>query len=260
MSLKTVDEFALERNGGSWDYDKKYGAQCVDLFNYYEQEVVGGGFIGTPKTGGARDLWEVSSDERNKNYNLLPASTPLQKGDVGVFGDGVGRITENGKTIDYGHVWIYLGDNKVLQQNKGFSQKTSIDQVFTKGMIGILRPKIFANAAQAAAPSAPDGEFYTIAEGNTFWELEGIMGVAHGSLQQLNPGVDPKNLQIGQQIRIRPATSSPAIGQQEGYQIKQNDTFWDLENAWQLPHGRLQELNPGINPRLLQIGQTIRKS
>ncbi|WEG13820.1 GH25 family lysozyme [Pullulanibacillus sp. KACC 23026] len=39
--------------------------------------------------------------------------------------------------------------------------------------------------------------------------------------------------------------------------IKKGDTFWDLEtkNGWS--HGTLTKLNPGIDPRKLQIGQKI---
>lgn len=41
------------------------------------------------------------------------------------------------------------------------------------------------------------------------------------------------------------------------YKIKSGDNFWKLENQWGLPHGTLQELNPNLNPRALQIDQVI---
>lgn len=108
------------------------------------------------------------------------------------------------------------------------------------------------------APTPPaNSEFYAIKPGDTFWGLEEAWHVPHGQLQALNPGVDPKRLQIGQQIRIisPPVTVQPV--NKKTYSIKPGDTFWDLENAWQLPHGRLQQLNPSLDPRKLQIGQTI---
>ncbi|MGV3488527.1 MAG: GH25 family lysozyme [Tuberibacillus sp.] len=42
------------------------------------------------------------------------------------------------------------------------------------------------------------------------------------------------------------------------YVIQKGDTFWSLEtkNGW--PHGTIQKLNPGLNPRRLAIGTTIR--
>lgn len=44
------------------------------------------------------------------------------------------------------------------------------------------------------------------------------------------------------------------------YTIKKGDTFWGLENAWGIAHGVLQRLNPSIDPKKLQIGQSIRRS
>ena len=36
----TVDAFVNRWNGSYADYDGAYGAQCVDLFNYYNRDVV----------------------------------------------------------------------------------------------------------------------------------------------------------------------------------------------------------------------------
>ena len=41
------------------------------------------------------------------------------------------------------------------------------------------------------------------------------------------------------------------------YTIKKGDTFWDLENARNLPHGTLQRQNPSLDPNNLQIGTEI---
>lgn len=50
----------------------------------------------------------------------------------------------------------------------------------------------------------------------------------------------------------------PVTNPKQYYKIKRGDTFWGLESAWQLPHGRLQDLNPKLNPKKLRIGQKIR--
>jgi RHS repeat-associated protein len=42
------------------------------------------------------------------------------------------------------------------------------------------------------------------------------------------------------------------------YQIQEGDTFWDLEAKWNMDHGSLSQMNPALNPRALQIGQSIR--
>lgn len=45
---------------------------------------------------------------------------------------------------------------------------------------------------------------YTIRPYDTFWMLAQVFNTTVDSLMQLNPGVDPNNLQIGQVINIRP--------------------------------------------------------
>lgn len=53
----TFDAFVAKWTGVAADFDGAYGAQCVDLFEYYNRDVVGQTFVGTPTTGGAVDLW-----------------------------------------------------------------------------------------------------------------------------------------------------------------------------------------------------------
>ena len=114
---------------------------------------------------------------------------------------------------------------------------------------GIIHP--------APAPQPPTSDSHIIVAGDTFWGLEEQYGLPHGTLQALNPGIDPRQLRIGMTINVRaPATPVPPIARRQ-YTIKAGDTLWDLHNAWQLPQGTLQQLNPGIDPYNLQIGQVI---
>lgn len=261
-NMISVQAFAEKYNGKSVDFDKKYGSQCVDLFNYYNSEVVEGDFIGTPRTMGARDLYEVDSPARAKTYKKLPADSQLQVGDVLVYGEPHGRYVEGARTLFLGHVAIFIGDGRIIQQNGKVSQKTTIDPVFYSGLLGILRPLRFIgqNSPQDVPLAGQNQNKHTIKSGDTFWGLEEANGWTHGTLQQLNPGLDAKKLQIGAEI-ITPAGPAPAPSAAETYyQIRAGDTLWALEDAWQIPHGRLQELNPGIEPRELQIGQRIRRS
>ncbi len=50
------------------------------------------------------------------------------------------------------------------------------------------------------------------------------------------------------------------ISAETRYTIRNGDTFWGLENAWRLPHGTLQRLNPTVVATRLQVGQKIRRS
>lgn len=262
MTLISVAQFKEKYDGRAVDFDKKYGAQCVDLFNFYNSEVIGAPFIGTPATGGARDLYEVDSPLRAQFYKKLPADSPEQAGDVLVYGQPNGRYIENGRVIYLGHVRIALGDDVYIDQNGKKSQQTVVGSDKVGGLLGILRPLRFIGerSPQNVPQSNQNQNKHKIVSGDTFWGLEEMYNIQHGTLQQLNPGLDPKALQIGSQIVIATEPTPTPSTATTYYNIKINDTFWGLENAWQLPHGTLQQLNPGTDPRKLQIGQRIRRS
>ena len=258
----SVQEFVKKYDGSSVDFDKFYGAQCVDLFNFYNKEVVGAPRIGTPITGGARDLWENAAGTPKEHYRRVSPAEQLRVGDVLVYGEPHGRYIDRGIQKFYGHVNIYVGNNLVIEQNGKVAQKTVVREAYRSGLIGILRPLRFE--PKLDPQNVPDQPQYknkhTIAAGDTFWGLEERYNIPHGTLQKLNPQLDPKRLAIGSTIVIKGESLPPPNTNETYYQINRGDTFWALENAWQLPHGRLQQLNPGINPRELQIEQRIRRS
>ena len=133
----TLAEFAAKYSGKKVDFDKEYGAQCVDLFRQYCQDV-----IGCPHTGaveGARDLWFKFSDNDEKLYFDRFSPWFVQPGDVAIWDE-----TANNK---YGHVAIVLlVDNKakellVLEQN-GFAQDgVKLTVRGWSNLIGVLRKK-----------------------------------------------------------------------------------------------------------------------
>lgn len=256
----SIQDFVKKYDGKAVDFDKQFGAQCVDLFNFYNAEVVGAPWIGTPATGGARDLYEVDSTTRNEHYKKLAANSPLQPGDVEVAGEPNGRFISNGKTLFLGHVRIYIGDGRYIEQNGKISQQTAITTANLPGKLGILRPLKFIgeNSPQNVEPPTKNKNKHTISQGDTFWGLEEQKGYKHGTLAQLNPGLDPKKLSIGEQINLPDESTAPPSTPEEYYTILPGDTYWGLENAWQLPHGTLQQLNPDIPARAIPVGARIR--
>lgn len=260
MTLLSVQQFVDKYNGSSVDFDKKYGAQCVDLFNFYNSEVIGAPFIGTPATGGARDLYEVDSPVRAEFYKKLAADSQLQAGDVLVYGEPNGRYIDNGRVLFLGHVRMYIGGGKFIEQNGKIAGKTIVDSDKVGGLLGVLRPLRFIgqNSPQNASPAPENKNTHTIKSGDTFWGLEERYNIPHGTLQQLNPKYDAHALPIGGVIALTgqpaPAPSAP----EEYYTVKPNDTYWGLEDAWGIPHGTLQQLNPQYPARELPIGARIR--
>lgn len=133
---RTLDEFVNKYIHTKVDFDKVYGAQCVDLFRQYCYEV-----LDLPHTGsveGAKDLW--------LNYEILPLEKlyfdkitkgPIT-GDIVVYG-----ATKNNK---YGHVAIVLanmpGRDLLLFEQDGLKQDGAKIVIRTiDNLLGYLRRK-----------------------------------------------------------------------------------------------------------------------
>ncbi|MGI6364254.1 MAG: LysM peptidoglycan-binding domain-containing protein [Bacillota bacterium] len=108
----------------------------------------------------------------------------------------------------------------------------------------------------AQPPSCPNGFLYTIRAGDTFFTLAQRFGTTVQAIQQANPGVNPNNLQIGQQICI-PQGQAPSCPNGFLYIIQAGDTFFTLAQRFGTTVQAIQQANPGVNPNNLQIGQQI---
>lgn len=149
----SVDQFIAKHNGGKWDFDGAYGAQCVDLIQYYNRDVVG-----APRLGGnAKDLYANAS---GNHYHKLGAGTTPVKGDVAVWGSSVGG--------GYGHAGIVTADQggsvRILSQNNHHpyngTTPTEIISMSKSGIIGYLRPK---NLTPPPPPGhAPTGHYDSV--------------------------------------------------------------------------------------------------
>jgi LysM repeat protein len=53
------------------------------------------------------------------------------------------------------------------------------------------------------APSTAPGTTYTVKSGDTLGSIAETAGVPIETLQELNPGVDPQSLSVGQRLRLR---------------------------------------------------------
>jgi hypothetical protein len=98
----TLADFIDKWNGETADWDHHYGGQCVDLFRYYCDQVLG---ISQPNSvGGAVNFWgNYDADSKLKdNFDKVvntPAGVP-QYGDVIVWSGSVAG--------GLGHISIFL--------------------------------------------------------------------------------------------------------------------------------------------------------
>ena len=79
-------------------------------------------------------------------------------------------------------------------------KKWRVFQYSNRGRVPGIRG--FVDLDEMVPEVSDEPHTYTIQAGDTFWDLERKNGWAHGTLQKLNPRVNPRRLQIGQSIRI----------------------------------------------------------
>lgn len=126
-----VDAFTTKWLGKYADFDGYYGAQCVDLFNFYNRDVVGA------KRPAVAYAYQLATTYDQAKYTFVSASSAPKKGDVAVW-----KSSYPNGSGGAGHVAIVLsvsGDKfTALTQNPGAAQKVT----YTKSHIaGFLRPK-----------------------------------------------------------------------------------------------------------------------
>lgn len=151
----TFQEFIDKWNGKAADFDGFYGPQCVDLFNFYNRDVVGAGRLYTPTTGGAADLWNDFSGPGASAYRKIentPTGVPM-RGDVVIW-----RANQKNVTGPAGHVGIFMaGDvNSFTSFDQNYPTGSLSHPQFHRnyaGVLGWLRP--LSNDIVPAAPVEP---------------------------------------------------------------------------------------------------------
>jgi len=134
----TFKDFISKNTGKKLDYDGAYANQCVDLMNFYMQDVLG---IDRPNiTYGGNTAYEIyknaKSDDNFTKVPNTPTGVPI-KGSIIFWDTTVGSA---------GHVAIYLDGDvnrfKSFDQNWGtpYSHCTETEHSY-KGVCGWLVPK-----------------------------------------------------------------------------------------------------------------------
>lgn len=132
----------------------QYGGifQCVAWAAQFSGELTGIGYLPTPNTNGARDIYEVFSAPLPSGYDRI-ANTPSfvpQKGDMVVWG----AMPSN----PYGHVAIAsgVGDTNSFQsydQNWTGGEKVHLVTHNYNYVLGVLRPKNLTEGVTSVKPT-----------------------------------------------------------------------------------------------------------
>ncbi|MGR9050658.1 LysM peptidoglycan-binding domain-containing protein [Halobacillus faecis] len=122
----------------------------------------------------------------------------------------------------------------------------------------IIQPgsRITVKTDEMVSDDYPNEEFHTVTPGSTLYSIANLHeGLTLSELFELNPGIDPWNLQPGQKVRVSPAENMNA----HDHTIAPYDTLYGIAGIHQgVTVQDLYELNPGIDARNLLIGTSIR--
>jgi hypothetical protein len=144
--MESIDQFVRK-----WDSKliNNGGVQCPAVFNQYENEVIHGGWIGTPVTGYADDLWtQFGTDSDYNNYIRVEADKPAQKGDIAIW-------YHYNKGNNKPHVALVISNDNGSNSLNCFTQNPGnahVELLTKDGLAGYLRPKKFVVAESAPAP------------------------------------------------------------------------------------------------------------
>ncbi len=124
-------------------------------------------------------------------------------------------------------------------------------------------------------PPAPTE--YTLEPGDNPWLIAQKFGISTEELLKENKDLNPKNLQIGQVLKLpktarivspeekvkkgaaeKPAEQEPGNGEFEWYTIKSGENPWTISRKLKVDHQQVMELNKDLNFRDLKIGQKIK--
>lgn len=164
LAGESVDAFVNQWNGKFAKFDNVYGAQCVDLFDFYNRDVAGAPSRGF---GNAYTIYDDASASYYSKHLAGSGYTPV-KGDVAIWASN--KPYSGGA----GHVAIVLGvvnssTINVLSQNRGYNDgpptpgltydkdvnPTETINMSTSYLRGYLHPLNLASGGGGSTPPAP---------------------------------------------------------------------------------------------------------
>lgn len=131
----TVQEFFDKWNGKGCDFDGYYGFQCMDLYQQYTREVVGGPHIPAPA---AADVWNTYAKDYYDRIANTPTGVP-QLGDV--------MIWKKASGLPYGHIAVFKSGD--------VNRFTSFDQNWPPGTKSHFQDHNYTNVQGWLRPKKP---------------------------------------------------------------------------------------------------------
>lgn len=151
--------------------------------------------------------------------------------------------------------------------------------------VAVAEDKPSVQTEQQPATEVAPGEIieHKIESGQYISHIAVKYHTTKAKIMELNPGLDPDKIRAGQVIKVQPNTdgkpaksekvaeapaekpaekvTAPAADEDPNgiyHQIASGDNFHKLAQTYGTSPSKIQELNPGLDPTKLQIGQRIR--
>ena len=144
-------------------------------------------------------------------------------------------------------------NNTTIETNTGLTTLSNTAPVET-----------FVAQTNTIATMATTATEYTIVKGDSFATIGKAHGVSPKAIQDANPGVDPKKLQIGKKIVLpapsaAPATTvtgTPAPAVAESYTVASGDTLTSIAKKFSITVNQLRKANNMTTDRI-KVGEKL---
>ena len=102
---------------------------------------------------------------------------------------------------------------------------------------------------------------HVMQSGETISHLAVKYNTTTKKILELNPGINPNKVRIGQKIRVKPGSGSKhSVPKQQPvyHTMLSGETVSHLAVKYGTTTKKIQALNPGLNPNKVRIGQKVR--
>lgn len=114
------------------------------------------------------------------------------------------------------------------------------------------------------APVATEPRSHTVQTGDNLTVIARRYGITLNALVAANPDISPRRLMPGVALAVPPpeggedATPSAERADVQTHRVRSGENFSVIARIYAVSVNALIEANPGVNPRRLQVGQTVR--
>lgn len=248
-SSKEIITYTICAGDNIWSIAKKYGVPQEKILkdnNLTECSILR---IGQKiKITGSQNHQGTTQTAKNQPATTTIQSYEIRKGDSlwtisRVFGVSIKTIMAENN----------LSENSILQIGMKLKIPTQQNEA----------PQVLvAQNDKKNQTTGKEGFYYTIASGDTLWNISRKYGVSVNTLLKVNNLKSADRLQINQKIWVSSSEKRPSSGdtsnQYQIYQVQSGDSLWSIARRYRVSLDLLMNVN-GLNQQSrLRIGQQIR--